>query len=526
MSRVSILDCTLRDGGYVNSFKFGAEEIRGIASRLGDAGIDIIETGFLRSGCTDPDKTLFGSVEAALAAAGVRRPGVMYVGMIQYGAISANEISPRGDATVDGIRVTFHAHEIDSALELCRELMEKGYEVFVQPVGTTSYTDRELLELVERVNGLRPYAFYLVDTLGKLYPKDVLRMAYLVDNNLLSGIALGFHSHNNLQMSFADAQRLVEAGLARDLILDASVFGMGRGAGNLCTELIAHYLNAHCGSAYVVDAILEVHDEYIAPLSRTYSWGYSAAYCMAAFNDCHPNYATYLLDRQTLRARDISDILSSMPEGHGVLYDESSAESMYHDFMSRDSEGAADEGRVADVIAGRDVLLLAPGQSLATGHDEIIAVARKGLAVVSVNFVPDWIEPDVVFVSNLKRFDRFEQVLRSAPGSSLVVVTSNVRTDADVARVGYAGLLNDDSLVADNAGLMCLRLLERIGVTSVVLAGFDGFAKDGGGNYYAASMEVSTDGSRQAELNDRMAKKLADISHEMVLSFLTESRYG
>ena len=118
--------------------------------------------------------------------------------MIQYGAISIEEISDFDETSIDGIRLTFHQHEIDEAFVLGEKLMAKGYKVFMQPVGTMTYTDDALLALIKRINNLQPFAFYIVDTLGTMYKKDLLHMFYLVDGQLNKGIALGFHSHNNL----------------------------------------------------------------------------------------------------------------------------------------------------------------------------------------------------------------------------------------------------------------------------------------------------------------------------------------
>ena len=236
---------------------------------------------------------------------GTKNPNLMYVAMIQYGAISNEEISVCDGTSIDGIRITFHEHEIDSAFVLGRQLSEKGYKVFMQPVGTMTYTDEALLGLISKINELNPFAFYLVDTLGTMYKNDLLRMFYLVDNNLNKNISLGFHSHNNLQLSFANAQELMQLNTPRRLIIDASVFGMGRGAGNLNTELVTQYINSNFGLHYDNIEILEIIDEYIRPLSMQYKWGYDAAYYIASITGCHPNYATFLMNKQTLHIQDI-----------------------------------------------------------------------------------------------------------------------------------------------------------------------------------------------------------------------------
>ena len=121
MNDIKILDCTLRDGGYVNDFSFGESVISEMICRLARANIDIIECGFLRSGCNDKDKSLFGSIQAIQKVIGEKKRNIMYVAMIQYGTISINEIQEYDGNSIDGIRITFHEHEIEDSLILGRQ---------------------------------------------------------------------------------------------------------------------------------------------------------------------------------------------------------------------------------------------------------------------------------------------------------------------------------------------------------------------------------------------------------------------
>lgn len=251
MNKISILDCTLRDGGYINKFNFGEQTISKIITKLGDACIDIIECGFLITGESDKDKSLFDCVESISESIIEKKENTIYVAMIAYGDISIQEISCRNKKSIDGIRITFHENEIDEAIEFGNELKSKGYLVFMQPVGTAFYTDAELIKLVIRINQMQPYAFYLVDTLGTMYKNDILRLFYLVDHNLKKEIAIGYHSHNNLQLAFSNAQELTEIHTSRHIILDSSVFGMGRGAGNLASELITRFINDNVEYKYL-----------------------------------------------------------------------------------------------------------------------------------------------------------------------------------------------------------------------------------------------------------------------------------
>ena len=206
MSKIQLLDCTLRDGGYINNFRFGKYAIRKILQQLTHAGLDIVECGFLEDGEYDEDTSIFNAAEQIASLLPNEHGRTMFVAMVCYGEYDLSQLSPCTRNSIDGIRVTFHYDEVEGALEYCREIKEKGYKVFVQPVGTSSYTDIQLLHLIEKVNELQPYSFYLVDTLGLMHKNDIARFFYLINTNLDKSINMGFHSHNNLQLSFSNSQ--------------------------------------------------------------------------------------------------------------------------------------------------------------------------------------------------------------------------------------------------------------------------------------------------------------------------------
>lgn len=180
---IRILDCTLRDGGYINDWKFGRDTIVSILDKLDQAHIDIIECGFLTGMVKDAECSLFESAEAIEAVLPKRERNSMYVAMIAIGEkeLDPLKLEPYRGTGIEGIRLTFHKKEISQAVSWAQILMEKGYRVFMQPVGTVFYSDMELLQLVERINELSPYAFYIVDTLGSMYRNDVSHRFYVID---------------------------------------------------------------------------------------------------------------------------------------------------------------------------------------------------------------------------------------------------------------------------------------------------------------------------------------------------------
>ena len=532
---IQILDCTLRDGGYINDWDFGRKAIVSILDKLESAHIDIIECGFLTGMVHDPERSLYGSVADIETVLPRRKRESMYVAMIAIGEkeLHPAKLAPYDGKSIEGIRLTFHQDEIEQAVEWAKIIMDKGYKVFMQPVGTVFYTDMELLRLVETINALHPYAFYIVDTLGSMYRNQVTHRFYLINENMDPGIHLGFHAHNNLQLAFSNAQVLGKIQTKRTLILDSSVYGMGRGAGNLPTELITQYINKNIASRYDVTMVMDIYDDFIAAIRKKYEWGYAVPYHIAASNVCHPNYATYLLNRQTLTMKDIEKIIQSIPEEYKVLYDVKLIERLYTQYQSKTIDDRAAVARIAAMIHGRKLLLLGPGNTLATEYDRILEfIEREKPLVISVNFVDARYRMDACFVSNHKRMDAIRQEIRLLGGIPLIL-TSNIpwegEEDGEENRlfVDYDRYTNDDERVSDNAGLMLLRLLRECGAKEVLLAGFDGFHYRHNGNYYSSEWSLNRREEKEEveDKQNRIRRQLRLLSASMRIAFLTPSVY-
>lgn len=530
---VKILDCTLRDGGYINNFRFGKRSIKAILEKLGKARIDIVECGFISENAADEDSSVFGSVEAIGEAIGEKRPGTMYVGMIALGEkeIAHEKLSPNDGGTIDGIRITFHEHEIERAFEFARAVRAKGYEPFMQPIGTTSYTDAALLSLIEKTNELKPFAFYIVDTLGAMYSRDLLRMFHLVDHNLAPETAIGFHSHNNLQLSFANAQTLMLLHTKRTMFIDSSVFGMGRGAGNLCTELISQYINENVAETYDVIPLLEIVDEHLASIFAETPWGYSVPFYLAAVNNCHPNYASHLLNKGTITVPTIKTLLQRIPERKRTLFNKEIIENIYLDFQSNHYLDRSVLSELKESLAGRSVLLIAPGKTIETEKERIGEFIRnENPAVIAVNFRPERFRTDYSFVSNVRRLERLKELSGGEadfdPGH---IFTSNLRDHLPAGSKGkivdYGSLLSDVEDVHDNAGLMAIQLMSKVGCSFVYLAGFDGFSRIADDNFIEGDMNSDLSKDRIHTLNTNLERALKELNARIKIHFITTSHY-
>lgn len=232
MSNFKLLDCTLRDGGYINDWKFGHNTLINIFERVTSAGIDLIEVGFLdQRHDFNINRSIMPTTECMSKIYGnLSRRNTLVVGMIDYGTCDLKNIQPCKDCFLDGIRVIFKKHLRIEALEYCKQLKQLGYKVFTQAVSITSYNDDELLDLIRLVNEVKPFAVSIVDTYGLLHKNSLFHYYEMMNKHLADSIGIGYHSHNNFQLGYANCIELMNrhGENPRMLLCDGSVFGMGK----------------------------------------------------------------------------------------------------------------------------------------------------------------------------------------------------------------------------------------------------------------------------------------------------------
>lgn len=339
MENIQLLDCTLRDGGRVINCAFHDEQTTGLIERMMQAKIDIIEVGFLRSPLEyKGNSTFFGTVQQAerLLPKNTQQQFALFV---DYGLYDIDQLSPNHSAFQWGIRYGFtKMNFLQSRENLKREMLlikEKGYRLYFQGVNTVGYTDKELLDLIDLANEVVPYSFGIVDTYGSMYSEDLERLFRLVEFNLNSNVTIGFHGHNNIQMAFALTQDVINLCRGqRNLVIDATLDGMGKCAGNHNTELITNYLNQKLGKTYGLDCLLDAIDEYIDVFKYEGKWGYSIPAFMAGIYRVHPNNVIYLTSKIRLNTKDIRKMLSMIEEPKRQRYDYDNIQNIYKRYFA------------------------------------------------------------------------------------------------------------------------------------------------------------------------------------------------
>mgnify|MGYP005770913071 CR=1 FL=1 len=536
MKNVRVLDCTLRDGGRIIDCAFPDQEIKEMSKRLSEAKIDIIEVGFLRDWRKvnyQGNSTFFTDVDQITPFICRENPNTIYTAFIDYGMFDIDSLKPYDGTSIDAIRFGFtkknYTEEKDEVLRWIGIIKEKGYKLFIQGVNSLNYSDRELLEIVDMVNNVHPYSFGIVDTYGAMYMDDVDRLYGLIDHNMLPDICINFHSHNNYQLSFAFAQEVIRLSGAsnRQIIIDGTLGGMGKVAGNLNTELIVDYLVRKKHYDYEFEDILDILDDYIYKYSLNHKWGYSTAAMMAGVYKSHPNNVIYLTEKFRLDTRDIGKLLSMIDPATRQRYDYDNIEQLYTEYVADKIDDHETIGLIKQIVDGHEVLIMAPGNTLNTHREYIDSYIRdKQPLVISVNFIADDLGA-YAFFGNQKRYTRLSEKRKGRK----VIVSSNVKPDnGQDLIVNYHSLIDRGYKYFENSTIMLLNLLKRVNPKKISIAGFDGFDVNNDKNYADTSFQNDRHKSEFTTLNKEVSQMYNEIKETMYpdceIELITPSLYG
>lgn len=529
MSDIKLLDCTLRDGGYLNDWKFGHDNLVSIFERIVDANIDIIEIGFLDDRRPyDFDRSIMPDTKSVEKIYGkLDRKQTMVVGMIDYGTCKLENIQPCEESYLDGIRVIFKKHLMHEAMEYCRQLKALGYKVFSQLVSIGAYSDDDLMELIELVNDVKPYAVSMVDTYGILKPNTLLHYYEILDENVDTDVQIGFHAHNNFQLAYANALTFINKERRHKIVVDGTLFGMGKSAGNAPLELLAMNLNEELDGAYDINSLLEAIDESIMGFRRTATWGYQQFFFMCALNNAHPSYATQFIDKENLSVSKTNDLLGSIqPVEKQLLYDKNLGEETYSSFLKERYDDDISKKRLKEEIGNKSVLIVGPGKNIKLQEEKVIEkIAEVNPYVIAINYVPQNIKADCIFVTNSTRYLQMATDLSLEENKDIkLMATSNLEGrvkpfDFQFERVS---LLEDNDLVKDNSFLMLLKVLKSIDIVDVMCAGFDGYSENES-NYANPNKEYGFIKSIARQVNKHVRDELKKI--DMNIEFVTYSLY-
>ncbi len=532
--KIKVLDCTLRDGAYIVESKFGTPAIKGIIKKLQDAKIDIIECGWLKDKIHTEGTSYYHVPSDIVPYMSDKSERCIYVAMIDWDRYNLDNLPVNDGKSIDAIRVVFPHNHFEEGIALGKIIKEKGYQVYFQASNTLDYSDDDLIKLAECINKAEPVCLSVVDTFGAMYSDDLEHIVPILDRELNKDIKLGFHSHNNQQLAFSNAIKFVELlhHTERKIIVDSSLCGMGRGAGNATTELLVNYLNKKHNENYDLNVIMDAIDMYMGYFIEHYQWGYSTPYFISGIYCAHVNNIAYLLRNHRTNAKDMQNIIESLPADDRKTYDYDLLEQKYLDYQNKVVDDEAVMNELRTKLKDKRVLLILPGKSVINDRERIDEyIAKHNPVIIGINAIMQNYKYDYLFFCNTVRYDYAKEIYTDVFHGNKRIVASNIKTNADENEM----IVNFNSLVKrgwehfDNSGIMCLRLLDKLQITDIAIAGFDGF-KDGYEESYAdVSLPHINPGKKWEELNDEIKDIYQDFRNKtrdyMNVEFVTESYY-
>jgi 4-hydroxy 2-oxovalerate aldolase len=288
---IKVLDCTIRDGGLMNDHHFDDKIVKVVYDACVAAGIDYMELGYKasRKGIKVGEHGAWKyCVEDDLRRiVGENKTDLKLTVMADAERCDYHEDIPlKKESVIDMIRVATYIHQIPTALDMVKDAHDKGYETTVNLMAVSTVPDHELDEGLEMLAKSEARAIYVVDSFGALYSEKV---HYLVKKYLhhcnASGKEVGVHMHNNMHLAFANT---IEGIIGGANYLDATMAGLGRGAGNCQMELLLGFLR---NPKFNLRPVLDCVQNTIEPLRSKLLWGYDLPYLLTGMLNQHPRTA-------------------------------------------------------------------------------------------------------------------------------------------------------------------------------------------------------------------------------------------
>ncbi|MBT3362056.1 MAG: hypothetical protein HN929_09775 [Chloroflexi bacterium] len=518
---LQILDCTPRDGGYINNWHFDKRMVREVYRAVSNAGVNIFEIGFHGTNKYF-DRKEYGiwrfCPEEALREVTDGIKGADIALMCDFGKADIADIPDAKDSLVKMIRMAVHKDNLKPAIEFLEAAKNKGYQVSLNAMALGNYTAKERQELVAMVRSASLDYIYVVDSYGSLFPDQIKS---LVDPFIeLDGTKVGFHPHNSLQMAFANTLEAIRCGID---IVDSTIYGMGRGAGNLPTEILISYLETSNHHKYNAVPILNCINCYFISMQEEESWGYQLPYMLSGIFQCHPNYAQALTDAREYAVEDIRNAMAAIKRKDPIGFSKQTLDEVMNEGILSNLNGietskkqtATNHAKAAvkyvDRYAGRDFLVLANGPNLKKHKEQIDKFIEKyDPIILGANYLGDLYRPHYHAFNNKIRFTEYiDQVDASSKlllGQHLPNEMIGEYLSRDYESLYYNDVLDADFDIVDGIiqsscrtiSVLLLGVAIVMGGQRIFAAGMDGYIEqDKPDNKHFYKEEISTHDSNQ-----------------------------
>ena len=501
---MKILDCTIRDGGHLNCWHFSKKFVREIYRALSKAGVDYFEIGY-RSSAKYFDKDKYGlwrfsehkdTVEVCNAIYGAK-----IALMADYGKIELPDIGPKEESVVSLVRLAAYKKDVKDSIRMLREIKKNGYETSIQAMGYSGYSDKERQELARMLRDSGIDYAYVADSYGSMFPDQIKAMLEPL-LQLKPIIKIGFHAHNSLQMAFANSIEAIKCGVD---IIDSTIFGMGRGAGNLPTEIMLAYLQEKMPDKFNVIPVLNCIDKYFINMQKDIGWGYQLIYMLSGLFKSHPSYAQRLVNLKEYSMEDIWRALDCLnkknPDGFSEelftdIINKGMLRTFYHQPETKIKRNEYASSVFSDNPAvtyinrhkGETFLILGNGPTLTEYRSQIQRFINKYSPIImGANYLAGLFKPHYHAFYNKRRFvsyaDTVDDESRLLIGQYITEEMIREYTSRPYETIYYIDALNNDFDIIDGVIQCNCRTISVIlmgvgivmGADRIFAAGMDGY---------------------------------------------------
>ncbi|HSA31441.1 MAG TPA: aldolase catalytic domain-containing protein [Candidatus Omnitrophota bacterium] len=556
-TKIQIIDCTIRDGGHLNKWQFEDNLVKASYFAAQKGQVDYFEIGYKN----DPGKKGLGPFgycdEKYINGLFKSSSDCKLLFMLDAGKYSGYKIPDRTKEPTPftGVRVAAYPFEVKIAVDLAEQFHEAGYEVFMNLMASSEWSQQEfaVLKNWKQKNALK--AVYFADSFGAYAPAEISEL--IGQLKALGFERIGFHAHNNLQMAFANTLHAITEGAS---YVDASIYGMGRGAGNLPIEILLSYLSKIGDKEYNVVPYLDVIERFFLPLFEKDPWGYSLRSLLGGIRNIHPYYIDELFNSHNYTIEEICNIAETVKEKCPISFSgeklKNALEERFYvpttsqakeairsiekelkaipskDAFSLDSLGMKDRHK------GKKFLIIGNGPSIVKHEDKIKGlIKRLGLVTIGCNFLNSVYAPDYhIFVSK-KRFLKYAATVSK---KSILLVPSffgkrlvqeNYSGPVEYVQIDSIDDLNSSPIDGIrqqvkylNVGVNAILTALQMGAQEIMAVGMDGYESEEQGKvvYFYNEKDVPDDkaaASLRYENMDIELKRVSDFLNDLGIPF-------
>ncbi len=387
MKKQIVLDCTLRDGGYYCNWDYSKELVEKYLKAMSLAKVDVVEIGFRQNSskeflgpyafCTDDFLSTLDIPSSLEIAVMINAKEYLLKDKKSINDLLARKFAPRIKSKVSLVRLACNFEELSHIGPIIDFLVKAEYKITVQLMKCAGKTDHEIIDAVKMVSSYNGVdVLYFADSFGNYGPEDIASVVKVLKQGWSKEI--GFHAHDNKGLALHNCLKAFECGVTW---LDCTVLGMGRGAGNAKTELLLLELQK-TSSRYFAESLFPLVLGDFAKLQQQYQWGNHLMYYISAINNIHPTFVQEILANYHFDYWQVINIINRLKDQDSSSFSQEKLEDAALG-QNWDCEGTWNP---QELIEGKEVLILGPGDGVKNHKDEIIRfIKRKKPIVLSLN---------------------------------------------------------------------------------------------------------------------------------------------